>query len=331
MKDVAKKAGVTPSIVSRVINNDTKLSIKDETRTRILNAIEELEYRPNVVARSLRLKTTATIAMIVPDITNPFFPELIRGAQKAANEKGFSLILIDTEEDHAREKEYIEILAEKLVDGILLASVYIEDETIDLIHKYNIPYVLVNRTTRNVEGSSVVVDDAYGAALAVEHLVEQGHRKIAHISGLLYTETGLGRLEGYRKILNEHGIAFSSEYIVESKYDEEGGYKAMKKLLSLEKLPTAVFAANDLIAIGAITAMSEQGLKVPDHISIVGFNDIWLAQKVHPPLTTVRFPLYDMGHIASEILIKKIQEVPVEEDKVVLKPELITRQSVRKL
>lgn len=327
LKHVATLAGVTPSVVSRVVNGDTRLSIREETRSRILKIVEELGYRPNAVARSLRLKTTESIAMVLPDIANPFFSVIIKGAQKAASERGISLILCDTEEDPVKERNYIELLAGKRTDGILLASISIEDETLDLVNKYHIPYILVNRTTGNANESYVMFDDVNGAIYAVEHLISLGHRSIAHIAGLLYTATGLGRLEGYRKTLKKYNINFASEYVVETEFKEEGGFMAMKKLLKLKKPPTSVFAANDLIALGALAAISDEGLSVPGDISIVGFNDIWIAKSANPPLTTVRCPLYDMGYIASEILINKIKGVPIDNDKVVLKTELITRNS----
>ncbi len=327
LKEVADRAGVNPSTVSRVINEDPNLSIREETRNRILRAIEELEYRPNAVARSLRLKTTRTAGMIIPDITNPFFPEVFKGAESAASERGFSLILCNTNEDPEKEKSYIKLLAEKQVDGILLASTYIQDETIDMAARRNIPYVLVNRASRNAGSASVVVDDVYGAELAVQHLADLGHRRIAHISGLLYTETGLERLEGYRRTLNRNQIPFLSEYMVEARFSEREGYLAMEKLLALPQPPTGVFSANDLIALGAVSAITDHGLHVPEDISVVGFNDIWLAGKVHPPLTTVKVPLYDMGYLAFENLAKKILGEPTQQNKIVLRPELVIRAS----
>lgn len=331
IKDVAEKAGVNPSTVSRVINQDPNLSIREETKIRILNAIEELGYRPNAIARSLRLKTTGTVGMLIPDITNPFFPEVIKGAESAAAEKNMSLILCNTDENVEKEEHYIELLAEKRVDGILLASARIQDKTIDSLDKWGIPYVLVNRRTRRASGSYVVVDDVLGAQLAVQHLIDLGHKKIAHISGFLYTDTGLGRFEGYRRTLNLNGVPFLSEYMVEAGFTEKQGYRAMKKLMALPEHPTAVFASNDLIAIGAITAIHEEGLHVPEDISIVGYNDIWLAEKISPPLTTVKLPLYDMGYLSMEMLAKKITHEPVEQEQIILKPELVLRKSVASL
>ena len=327
IKIVAKLAGVTPSVVSRVINQDSRLSIREETRNRILQAIKELNFRPNQIARSLRMKSTATIAMVVPDIANPFFAEIIKGAQDNAAKKEYSLILCNTDENALKEKDYIKLLVNKQTDGIILASVYIEDETIGLLQNFNIPYVLVNRTFKNDKVSYVIVDNVYGAVHAVQHLIDLGHKKIAHISGLLYTETGLTRLEGYRKTLMKNKIDFNSDYVVESTFTEQGGYEAMLKLLRVSPLPSAVFASNDLIAFGAIDAIKEHNLSVPEDISVVGFNDIWMAKRITPPLTTVRFPLYDMGRISIEILINKIQKQNNLKDKIILTPELIIRKS----
>lgn len=327
IKDVAKLAGVNPALVSRVVNNDPTLSIRDDTRERIINAISELNYKANSIARSLRMKVSKTIAVIVADISNPYYVEVIKGAQKAASEKGYNLVLFDTEEDAQKERDYIDIIVERCIDGVILTSVYIEDNTIELLKKHNLQYVFVHRTTRSLSGSCVTADDIKGVMLSVQHLAAEGHTKIAHLAGLLYTEPGLQRLEGYRKSLMKYGLEFRSDYVVEAGFNEKGGYNTMKKLLYLDEPPSAVIAANDLVALGAMRAIIEQGLKIPDDISIIGFDDIWVSQKINPPLTTVKYNIYEIGYTAAQMLIKKISKESLESETVIMDVELNIRGS----
>lgn len=327
IKDVAEKVGVNPSTVSRVLNGDSNLSIREETRNRILEAIKEMGYTPNPIARSLRKKTSDAIGMLIPDITNPFFPEVIKGAETAASEKGLSVILCNTDENSDKERNLVRFLIDRRVDGMLLFSSRLEDETVSEVEKSGIPFVLVNRGSRSNSGAYVVVDNTLGAKLAMQHLIGLGHEKIAHISGFLYTETGLERLEGYRKSLNAAGLPFDSECMVEAGFTEQQGYIAMQKLLSLTNPPTAVFAANDLMAMGAMTAIMEKGLRVPEDISLVGFDDIWVANRITPALTTVKIPLIEMGSLAMKIISDKIAQKEIQDERIILTPELIIRSS----
>ncbi len=331
IKQVAKEAGVTPSVVSRIINNDESLSVRDSTRERVISVIEKLNYKPNAIARSLRVKHTKTIAMLIPDIANQFWPEVIKGAQLSASEQGYSLFLCSTDEDPDKELEYIELAVQKQTDGLLIASIYIEDKTIDIVNQHRIPFVLINRNTKDAKHSFVGADDFKGTCLAMEHLIEKGHKKIAIIAGLLYTDTGLERLRGYRMSLNRAGISIPPEYIVEAGFEESNGYEAMKKLISLSDRPTAVFASNDSLAVGALAAAAESGIRVPDDISIISFNDTWIAKRMTPPLTSVHVSLKNMGYFAAELLIKKINGEEPEKDKIILSPELVIRKSVKEI
>lgn len=331
LKDVADLVGVNPSTISRVINNDPNLSIREETKIKILQAVRELGYRPNTAARNLRMKSSSAVGLLVPDISNPFFPEIIKGVENAALEKGLGLFVCNTFDETNREIELLKFLVDRHVDGILIASAHLEDERIGEMRNSGIPYVLVNRRNRTGTGPYVVVDNFSGAKMAVQHLIDLGHTKIAHISGLLYTDTGLERLEGYRNVLNMNHIPFISEYMVEAGFNEEQGYSAMLKLLSLQDPPTAVFAANDLLAMGALLALNEKGWSVPDDISIVGFDDIWVVERITPPLTTVKVPLFEMGYLALNILYKELNDIYTEQEHVLLQPSLVVRRSTRTL
>jgi LacI family transcriptional regulator len=327
IKDVAERAGVDPSTVSRVINNDRGLSVRKETSLRILEVIKELGYQPNSIARNLRRQTSDAVGMLIPDIINPLFPEIIKGIESSASAKDLSVILCNTDDDPEKELKMIRFLLGRMVDGFLLASVHMRDETIAEVEKSGIPYVLVNRGNRKGSGAYVVADNAAGARLAVQHLIDLGHKRIAHIAGFLYTDTGIERLEGYRKVLNGANIPFNPEYMVETGYKEAEGYKAMSKMLRLPDRPTAVFAANDLLAMGAMLAINEKGLRVPEDISVVGFDDIWVAERITPALTTVKVSLYEMGRLAMDILFNKMKGFPLEQERIVLESSLVIRHS----
>ncbi len=332
IKDVAREAGVTPAVVSRTLNNDKTLSIKDETRERVLVAAKKLRYRPNPFAQNLRSNNTKSIGMLVPDIANPFFTDIIKGAQDAALERDMYIVLLNTDEVWQKEKKLINMLVGKKVDGILYLSAHLDIKATELMGKAEMPYVLVNRNAVNTGKSFVGLDNIKGAMMAMEHLYEQGHQKIAHLAGPLYTDTASGRAQGYRAGLMVHGLELRQEYIIETEYSYEGGRDAMVQLLKdVENRPTAVFAANDLIAMGAVAGAAEMGLSVPSDISIIGFNDIWIAKHFMPPLSTVGFDNYRMGKEACKMLIETIDNPHMEARELILEPYLCVRDSVAKI
>ena len=329
IKDVAKLAGVTPAVVSRVINKDKTLNIKEDTRERINKAISELNYKTNLIAKSLRTKSSGTAAIVIPDILNPFFHQMIKGAQNFFTNKDISLLLCDTNDDEALEKKYIETLFNQQIDGILFSTANYNKDIAEYMEKFNINYVFVNRGS-NGKKLSVKADDQNGAKIATEHLISLGHKKIAHITGDIYTDTGFDRLTGFRNTILENNITLDPEYIVQGKYKENEGYLGAKKLLSLNNPPTAIFTANDLIAIGAIKAILEAGLKIPEDISIIGYNDIWVSSSINPPLTTIKSPLFDMGYFGAELLYNIIKGNEKKLKNIVLPVELIIRESTSK-
>ena len=327
IKDVAKKAGVTPAVVSRVLNNDSTLSIKNETRDNVIRAASELNYQPNSIARSLRSKTTGTLGMLVPDIANPYFVNIIKGAQDYALENDMCLILINTDDIWENEKKLINVLINKKVDGILYLSAHLDIKANTLLSAGLIPYVLVNRNSVNSNTSYVGTDNFAGAYMAVQHLLSLGHTKIAHISGPLYTDTASGRLQGYFAAIKAAGFQQNPRYIIESSFTFEGGHSAAKELLSLENPPTAIFAANDLIAMGTIVSADEMNLSVPEDLSVIGMNDIWTGKYFMPPLTTISYDAYKMGSEACKMLINQIANNNQDQLRIILEPSLVIRKS----
>lgn len=303
LKEVAKRAGVDPSVVSRVVNNKA-VNIRTETRTRVLDAIKELNYEPNQSARSLKQGGTRILGMIIPDFRNSVYAEIIQGAQHHAATLGYSLMVYSLFEE---KQSTISLRTFKnRVDGLLIACSEIEDDFVYELSKEDLPFVLVNRLVAEIE-NYVVTNDLQGSRVAVKHLASLGHQKIAHISGPLYTGTGLQRLQGYRLALKDYEVEFNSSYIIESTFSIEGGYSAMKELLYLPNPPTAVFAANIMICLGAMKAIQENGLAIPEQLSIICIHDVYFAETLNPPLTTIKMPLYEMGTQSVDKLISIIQ------------------------
>ena len=264
--------------------------------------------------------------MLVPDITNPFFPPIIRGAEEAARERGYELVLCNTDDDAEREKASLRVLRERQADGLLIATSRMADATLASVRRERFPFVLVNRGSRVVEDPAVEVDNARAAAEIVAHLVHLGHKRIAHIAGPLNTTTGAERAAGYRDALRTHGLPGEAALIAEAvAYSEDAGYAAAKRLL--EVAPTAIFAANDLLALGVLRAAREMGVRVPADLSLVGINDIPMVGLLDPPLTTARVPQREMGAIAARMLITLLEDEPVHDRHVRLPAELVVRGS----
>jgi len=323
--DVARLAGVHPSTVSRALHR-ADLPLSAETRRRVLAAVERLEYQPSAIARGLRLRRTRTLGMLVPDITNPFFPPIIRGAEEAARERGYELVLCNTDDESEREKASLRVLRERQADGLLIATSRMADATLASVRRERFPFVLVNRGSRVAEDPVVEVNNARAASEIVAHLVDLGHTRIAHIAGPLCTTTGAERAAGYRDALRAHGLPVDAALIAESAaYSEDAGHDAAKLLL--EQAPTAIFAANDLLALGALRAARETSVRVPIDLSLVGINDIPMVGLLDPPLTTARVPQREMGAIAARMLIGLLEREPVAQRHVLLDTELIIRGS----
>lgn len=300
--------------------------MRPETRRKVLAAVERLGYRPSAIARGLRLQRTNTLGMLVPDITNPFFPPIIRGAEEAARERGYELVLCNTDDVPERERASLRVLRERQADGVLIATSRMADATVAALRRERFPFVLVNRGSRVSADLSVEVDNERAAEAVIAHLASLGHRRIAHIAGPLSTTTGAERAAGYRLAMKSHGFPMDAALLAEAEaYAEVSGHAAATRLLRAS--PTAIFAANDLLVLGALRAAREAGLRVPQQISLVGINDIPLVSLIDPPLTTVRVPQREMGEIAADMLIALLENEPIARRHVLLETMLVVRGS----
>jgi LacI family transcriptional regulator len=326
--DVASAAGVHPSTVSRILTGHAGTTIRPATRQRVLAAADHLGYRPSALARGLRLQQTLTLGMLVPDITNPFFSSIIKGAEDAARERGYNLILCNSEDDPEREATCLRALREHEVDGLLIASSQMADDTIAGLREEAYPFVLLNRATESADDLAVVVDNHAAALGAMRHLAALGHHRVGHIAGPQSTTTGVDRYEGYRAGVLACGLADEPGLAVEADaFSMEAGHRALGIMLDGPARPTAVFAANDLIAIGMLQRLRGLGARVPDDLSIVGFNDIPLAGLLEPALTTVRVPQLEMGVAGAHLLIDRLEGRPISDVRLTLPTELIVRAS----
>lgn len=289
----------------------------------------ELNYKPNALARGLRQKKSSTLGIIVPDSANPYFAEVARGVEDASFTQGYSVILCNSDSDPEKESMYMNVLAEKQVDGICLvaASSQTIEKHLDAVPRLQIPMVLIDRENINTIVDSVVVQNTEGAMKAVEHLLALGHKRIGCITGLPDLVNSKKRSDGYRQAIENTGMRVDESLIIEGDFRYEGGYDATKHLLTIGEPPTAVFACNDLMAIGAISAVVSLGLSVPEDVSIVGFDDIHLAVFANPSLTTVVQPKHKMGVTAAKILLQRLKEPNKPPERYVLKTNLLVRDS----
>ena len=327
MQQIAQIARVSKRTVSRALNN--QYGISEETKKIIFDIAAELNYRPNALARALATKQTKTLGLIVSDIADPFYAKLVRGVEDIAAKNNYSAIIFSTDEDYEKELKSVCISIEKKLDGILLTATQTHNKDILELKERNIPFVLMNRHFDDIETDYVIDDNKKGAYDVVDHLAKLGYKKIAYISGPPQISSVRERLQGYKDALAYNNIDFDKTLVVESNLRMEDGERTTKSLLRMIKnKPIAIFAFSDLLAIGALKAIKEKGLKVPDDIALVGYDDIEFAALLEVPLTTVAQPSYEIGKKAAEILINKLQKQNMSEfQQVVLTPQLVIRKS----
>ncbi|HOA40654.1 MAG TPA: LacI family DNA-binding transcriptional regulator [Halanaerobiales bacterium] len=327
IKDIAREAGVSVTTVSRVLNN--KVDVSPKTRQKVLDIINKLNYNPNSIARGLVMNKTYTIGLIVPDISNSFFAEIAKAIEEEIRSYGYSIIFCNTGNDKKRERESINLLKSKQVDGLIGAFSNASKEEIIALNKSGFPVVQIDRLVEDSQVPSVVVDNTVSGYLATEYLIKKGHKRIAHISGSLDTNTGIRRAAGYKKAMLENGLVVEEDLIIEGDFSQESGYQAMMQIMEENKDLTAVFAGNDMMALGAYRAIYDLGLKIPEDISIIGHDDFTLASLVRPALTTMQQPIYEIGELAARVLIDMLKGRKNKEPLIVVNTRLVERSSVK--
>ncbi|MGE8207146.1 LacI family DNA-binding transcriptional regulator [Heyndrickxia sp. NPDC080065] len=319
--DVANHAGVSKATVSRVINNNPK--VKDHIRQLVLKSIEELGYHPNAIARNLANSTSNVIGLILPDITNPYFPIIARGIEDAAHRQGFSLFISNTDNSPSTEQEYIKKMISQQVGGIILISSILDEYKVNELTELKIPFVLCDRFITNTPFDTVSIDHYKASYEAVIHLIQKGHQNICHLSGPSLVQSAEMRNQAYCDAMHEHNL---EPNIRIGNFSYESGYQLMKSILD-ESTPTAVFAANDLIALGAMNAIQENRLRIPQDVSVIGFDDILFAQMSNPKLSTISVPAYQIGVTAVDMLVERIKGVRSTAKNQVLEHKFIQRES----
>jgi len=304
IRDVAKRAGVSAITVSRAMNNSG--AVNPATRERINKAIEELHYVPNTLARSFRSKQTCLLALVLSDVTNPFWTTIARGVEDTASRNGFHVILCNTDESPEKEANHLSVLLQRRVDGIILAPTTDNKGRLLPLKQHPMPCVLIDRRVEGSKCDTVVSNGRDGAMKMTQHLVELGHRRIAIVAGPAVISTGQERLEGYRRALQKSGVPLNEDYVVRGNYSEASGYQLVKQLLGQDPRPTAIFAGNNFMAVGALHALREAGLRIPEDIALVGFDDIPQGSLISPALTVVSQPAHEMGVAAAEALISRL-------------------------
>lgn len=330
IKDVAKMAGVSTTTVSHVINK-TRF-VAEETEKQVLQAIKELKYSPSAVARSLKVNTTKSIGMIVTSSETPYFAEIIHAVEESCYRQGYSLFLCNTQNDIEKIQNHLEMLSKKRVDGILVMCAEYTTDSLDLLSNFNeLPMVVMDWGPDN-EHTDLIKDNSFeGGYLATEYLIKNGHQNIGIIAGELTKTTAKTRYHGFLQAMKDANLTVNPNWVVEGFFEPEDGYECMNKILAQESLPSAVFCCNDVMALGAISAIGEKGLRVPEDISIIGYDNIHASRFYSPPLTTIHQSKSRLGVQALSLLFKRILDNPQQRTIIEMHPELVIRKSVKAL
>jgi LacI family transcriptional regulator len=328
LQDVAEAAGVHAATASRALNPATRKLVNAETARRVQKVAEALHYAPNPIARSLKTSKSGTVGLVIPDLTNPLFPPIVRGVEDVLDPAGYSALIVNTDNDEARERAQIGSLLSRQVEGLIVATAVVDHPLLRELHRRGTRIVLVNRRTDNLEVSSVLPDDAAGVELAVRHLAELGHRRILHLAGPLNTSTGTARSLGFHGSIRTHGLDADPALVVPcGHWTEEAGAAGLRTALAKGTSFTAIVAGNDLIALGCYDVFAEQGIDCPNDMSVVGFNGMPFLDKLRPPLTTVSIPHHQLGAEAARMLLESIAEPDRPPRSVLLSPALSVRGS----
>ncbi|MDO9546105.1 MAG: LacI family DNA-binding transcriptional regulator [Pelolinea sp.] len=329
IKEVAQQAGVSISTVSHVVNGTRFVS--DDLKARVLSSMKDLDYQPNRIARSLRRKQTNSLGLIISDITNPFFAEIAWSIENISFLEKYSLFLCNTNSKYEKEVFYINQLSEWQVDGIILISPKIDTSYLKILEERNIPVVLVDNESPEGNYDVVKIDNYLGGKMAADHLIALGHKRIACISGPFMHNITYERVEGYKDSLREHGLIVDEKMILTGNFDVASGLQCANNFFEMDERPTAIFACNDQMAVGVIQSAAAHNLKVPDDISLVGFDDINLSRYTVPPLTTISQPLHEIGEQALNCMIEKIKDPNKSPKTITLNLRLAERQSTKRI
>ena len=328
IKDVAREAGVSIATVSRVLNDIDV--VNEDTKKKVLDAIKKLGYRPNIVARSLKTQRTKTIGILVPDISSGFYPEIVRGAEDVANIYDYNVILCNSDFDYDKEKDYLRVLKEKMVDGVIYMSSSLEEESLDIINNLDLKTVLVETKDSEERLPSVTIDNVEATYKATKYLLDKGIKNIAFVGVEKNSTNAWGyRFLGYERALKEAGIEVDEELVFLKNLKYKTGHDAAEIFLKLNKKIEGIICASDEIAMGVINGLREKGINTPEDVSVIGFNNNAVASYFYPKLTTISQPSYDMGSVAMRMLIKILNNKALEEDQYVLDHKLILRESCK--
>jgi LacI family transcriptional regulator len=325
VRDVAERAGVSAASVSRALSGGR--GVRESVRSRILQVAQELSYRPNRAARDLRVRCTRAIGVLIPDIENPFFTSLVCGIEDVLGKTDYSLLLASYNEDPAQEERRLEVFRAEGVCGLIFAASHSPSRLYSDLAKAGVALVAVSRDVSRLPADQVTVANQEGAHAAISHLIQLGHKRIGIINGPLVFTTARDRQAGYELALRESGIAVDETLVIHTDFRQSCGYSAMRQFLQLPTPPTAVFTGSNLLTLGALQAIHEQHLGIPNDIAIVGFDDLPWAMSLRPPLTTVAQPAFDVGRTAAELLVARVREPGLPRRQVVLETELIVRSS----
>ena len=334
LRDVAAAARVHPATASRALNPETRILVSEDTARRVVAAAARLGYRPNPVARSLRTRRSHTVGVLIPDLNNPLFPPIVRGLEDKLAAAGYVALIGNTDADATRERMLFDQMRARHVDGFVVATATLHDNMLAEAAKSDLPIVLMNRLAQDYSFPSVSVDNEQGARMAISHLAKLGHKRIAHIAGPQEASTGVSRLRGFRDGMSQHRLAVDDSLIVyANRYTVEEGARCCHDLLQRRTGDdggvtfTAISAANDMLAVGCYAALEETSLQCPEDLSIIGFNDMPFIDRLRPPLTTVRFPHYQLGTEAAQLLLERINGSVNPVKILYLAPELVVRGS----
>ncbi|MCC6147905.1 MAG: LacI family DNA-binding transcriptional regulator [Anaerolineaceae bacterium] len=322
--DVAKYAGVSIATVSRTLSN--QMVVHPDTRARVMDAIEKLEYIPNSLAQGLASKRSYVLGLIIPDIINPFFSYVARGCEDSCRARNYDLAIYSVDSQEQEETGFYRLLRARHVDGLILANTVVSGEALpQFIH--DIPRVYVDHASSITEDDCICVENRAGAQMVAEYLLENGHRHMAIVSGFPNSFAGAARLEGFKSTLTDHGFELPDEFIVKGGFDPSEGVKAADFLMTLDSPPTAIFASNDMLAIGVLRGLQSMGYKVPADVSLVGFGDLPIGEFVSPSLTTVFVDKFELGAQAVDLLLSRIEQPSAEPQKISLPVRLKVRES----